>query len=148
MDAARLIEDTRHGLARAGCPREIVAEAWQAQALAVAVGSHLLLYGPQELRAEARGLTEAGGRTWGAPDPMRRFMGARAARLSDVSEPRRALIALGMLLGEVGIALVAVASAAEVEGFYWQCIEVIDAVDESGDRVRGLLRQLEERELS
>ncbi|MEU4682828.1 DUF6099 family protein [Streptomyces xinghaiensis] len=147
MDAARLIEDTRHGLARARAPQEIVAEAWQAQALAEAVGTHLLLYGPQEFETEARGLSEAGGRLRGSlPEAARRAGRVRAARLSDVQDQRRVLIGLGALLGEVGIALVGVACSAEVETFYWQCMEVIDAVDESGDRVGGLLRQLEELE--
>ncbi|HCA87461.1 MAG TPA: hypothetical protein DEQ61_19535 [Streptomyces sp.] len=146
MDAGQLIEDTRHGLAQAGSAQGIVAEAWQAQALAEAVGSHLLLYGPDEFRLEARGLSEAGGRVRGSPAEEARRAGVRAALLSDVQEPRRALRGLGMLLGEAGIALVGVACSADVEGFYWQCIEVIDAVDESGDRVRRLLRRLEARE--
>lgn len=47
-----------------------------------------------------------------------------------------------MLLGEVGIALVSVACGTDEEGLYWQCIEAIDAADESNDRVLGMLRKL------
>ncbi|MGP3922734.1 DUF6099 family protein [Streptomyces sp. 8N616] len=145
MDAVRLIGATRHALAQSLAAEEIVAEAWQAQALAQAVGSHLAANGPLELRSEARGLSEAGGRACGA---LHRHGSdrARAAQLSAVQDPRSVLIVLGGLLGEVGIALVGVACAADEETLYWQCIEAIDAADESSDRVRGLLRQLAARE--
>jgi hypothetical protein len=145
MDAVRLIGATRHALAQSRAAEEIVAEAWEAQALAQAVGSHLAVNGPAELRSEAHGLSEAGGRACGA---LHRpgADGARAARLSGVQDPRRVLLGLGVLLGDVGIALVGVACAADEETLYWQCIEAIDAADESSDRVRGLLRQLAARE--
>ncbi len=39
-----------------------------------------------------------------------------------------------------------VACATDEEGLYWQCIEAIDATDESGDRVRGMLRRLAVRD--
>ncbi|MET8676866.1 DUF6099 family protein [Streptomyces sp. NPDC004647] len=146
MDAIRLIGATRHALAQSRAPEEIVTEAWQAQALAQAVGSHLLASGPAELRSEAHGLSEAGGRACGALHRVGQGGGARAAQLSGVQNPRSALLGLGGLLGEVGIALVGVACAAAEEGLYWQCIEAMDAADESGDRVRGLLRQLADRE--
>ncbi|MEV7374911.1 DUF6099 family protein [Streptomyces sp. NPDC090301] len=136
MEAERLVALGRHALAESGSAQDIVAEAWQAQALAQAIGNHLALCGPQELRGEARGLGEIGEYpAWGAGGP-------RAARLSEVAEPRGALTALGELLGEVGIALVGVACATDDEGLYWQCIEAIDAADESSDRVRGMLRRL------
>ncbi|MEV6315617.1 DUF6099 family protein [Streptomyces sp. NPDC051776] len=145
MDAVGLIGATRHALARTRQVEDIVAEAWQAQALAEAVGSHLAVNGPLELRSEARGLSEAGGRACGA---LRSPPGgrARAAELTGVQDARTVLQRLGGLLGEVGIALVAVACGADEESLYWQCIEAIDAADESSDRVRGLLRQLEARE--
>ncbi|MEU8566839.1 DUF6099 family protein [Streptomyces pathocidini] len=147
MDADRLIGAVRHALAHSRAAEEIVVEAWQAQALAQAVGSHLAVNGPAELRSEARGLSEAGGRACGAllcPGAS----GARAVQLSGVRDPRGVLLDLGGLLGEVGIALVGVACAADEETLYWQCIEAIDAADESSDRVRGLLSRLAERERS
>lgn len=53
---------------------------------------------------------------------------------------------LGALLGEVGMALVAVACDTDEESLYWQCIEAIDATDESLDRVHGMLRRLAEQD--
>ncbi len=140
MEAERLVLAGLHALAESGTAHDIVAEAWQARALAQAIGSHLALCGPLELRSEARGLSEAGEYpAWGASGP-------RAARLTEVGDPRSALTALGELLGEVGIALVGVASVTDDEGLYWQCMEAIDAADEAGDRVRGMLRRLDVRE--
>ncbi|MGP4000334.1 DUF6099 family protein [Streptomyces sp. 8N706] len=149
MDAVRLIGATRHALAQSRVAEEIVAEAWQAQALAQAVGSHLALNGPAELRSEAHGLEEAGGRACGALyAPGQRDGGVRASQLSGLRDPRSVLLGLGGLLGEVGIALVGVACSADEETLYWQCIEAIDATDESNDRVRGLLARLAARERS
>lgn len=146
MDAQRLIGVSRHALAQSRAVPDIVAEAWQAQALAQAIGSRLAVCGPLELRGEARGLCEIGGRACGVLDhPMVRSGGVRAAQLSEVADARGTLIGLGLLLGEVGIALVGVACATDEEGLYWQCIEAIDAADESSDRVRGMLRRLAER---
>ncbi|KOX21581.1 MULTISPECIES: DUF6099 family protein [unclassified Streptomyces] len=141
MEAERLIALGRHALAESGTAQDIVAEAWQAQALAQATGSRLAVCGPQELRGEARGLGEIGEypAVWGAAGP-------RAARLTEIADPHRTLTALGELLGEVGIALVGVACATDEEGLYWQCIEAIDATDESSDRVRGMLRRLAVRD--
>lgn len=99
MEAERLIALGRQALAGSGTAQDIVAEAWQAQALAQAIGSQLALCGPQELRGEARGLSEIGEYpAWGAAGP-------RAAQLTEVMDPWGALTALGELLGEVGIAL-------------------------------------------
>ncbi len=140
MEAERLVQAGLRALAESGTAHDIVAEAWQARALAQAIGSHLALCGPLELRGEARGLSEAGEYpAWGAAGP-------RAARLTGVGDPRSALTALGELLGEVGIALVGVASVTDDEALYWQCMEAIDAADEAGDRVRGMLRRLDVRE--
>ncbi|MER5311796.1 DUF6099 family protein [Streptomyces sp. NPDC002773] len=140
MEAERLIALGRQALAESGTAQDIVVEAWQAQALAQAIGNHLALCGPQELRGEARGLSETGEYpAWGAGGP-------RAAQLSEVADPCGALTLLGELLGEVGIALVGVACATDEEGLYWQCIEAIDAADESSDRVRGMLRRLAVRD--
>ncbi|MEU0272951.1 DUF6099 family protein [Streptomyces sp. NPDC006307] len=147
MDAERLIVAGRGGLAESRVALDIVAEAWQAQALAQAIGRHLALYGPPELRNDARGLSEIGGRGGTVPDhPGLRGGGVRAARLTDVSDVRGTLRALGALLGEVGMALVGVACATDEEGLYWQCIEAIDAADESSDRVRVMLRRLTARQ--
>ncbi|MFE0271486.1 DUF6099 family protein [Streptomyces sp. NPDC058992] len=143
MDAERLVAIGRRALAECRTALDVVAEAWQAQALAQAVGSRLAVNGPQELRGEARGLSEAGGRAGMLADPaVLRSGGPRAARLTEVADPGRSLDALGILLGEVGIALVGVACATDEEGLYWQCIEAIDAADESSDHVRAMLHRL------
>lgn len=140
MEAERLVQAGLYALGESRTAHDIVAEAWQARALAQAIGSHLALCGPLELRGEARGLSEAGEYpAWGAAGP-------RAARLTEVGDPRSALTALGELLGEVGIALVGVASVTDDESLYWQCMEAIDTADEAGDRVRGMLRRLDVRE--
>lgn len=148
MDAMRLIGVTRHALAKAGGVQDIVAEAWQVQALAEAVGGYFMVSGPAAARAEARGLCEAGGRARGAlfhpalHHPALRGGGLRAAQLSEVRDPREVLLALGDLLAEAGFALVGVASSTEEEALYWQCVEAIDAADEARDRVLGMLRHL------
>ncbi|MFC9242890.1 DUF6099 family protein [Streptomyces sp. NPDC057136] len=147
MEAERLIEAGRRALAESRGALNVMAEAWQAQALARTVGSRLVLSGPVELRGEARGLSEAGGRGGSALDhPMVLAGGTRASQLSEVTDVQRSLTALVALLGEVGIALVGVACDTDEEGLYWQCIEAIDAADESVDRVHGMLRRLAERE--
>ncbi|WP_329062467.1 DUF6099 family protein [Streptomyces sp. NBC_01429] len=147
MNAERLIGVSRHALAGSTEALEVLTEAWQAQALARAIGHHLALGGPTELRGEARELCEASGRGCGVPDqPGLTEGGIRARRLSGVPDAREALAALAVLLGEVGIALVAVACDTDEEGLYWQCMEAIDAADESGDRVGGMLRRLMTRD--
>ncbi|WMX44535.1 DUF6099 family protein [Streptomyces roseicoloratus] len=146
MEAERLIATGRHALAESRVAWDIVAEAWQAQALAQAIGSHLALCGPLELRSEARGLSETVGGRGAVDHPALRAGGPRAAQLTGVGDARVALTALGALLGEVGIALVGVACATDDEGLYWQCIEAIDAADEAGDRVRAMLRRLAVRD--
>ncbi|MEV4442486.1 DUF6099 family protein [Streptomyces sp. NPDC049577] len=147
MDAVRLIEATRLALAGASATQDIVTEAWQTQALAEAVGSRLAVQGPFEARAAARSLSEAGGKGSVALHRLTLRAGAlRAAQLTEVRDPWAALSDLGELLGEVGIALVGVAGACEEDGVYWQCIEAIDAADETSDRVAGLLRRLAVRE--
>lgn len=148
MDAVHLIKATRHALAECRFHEEVVAEAWQAQALAVAVGGHLAHNGPQLVRAEALMLSETGNRPRvgdvHAPEPHIRR--ARAARLSEIQDPRVTLLDLCGLLAETAEALVGVAVSAEEDGLYWQCIEAIDAADESGDRASGILRRLELQE--
>ncbi|MFD5427027.1 DUF6099 family protein [Streptomyces sp. NPDC127084] len=147
MEAERLIAAGRLALAQCEDAAEVVAEAWQAEALAQAIGGQLSVCGPKELRGEARALGEGGGRAGSAPDvPLSRTAIPRAAQLTGVSDPPRVLMLLSDLLGEVGIALVGVACATDEEGLYWQCIEAIDATDESGDRVRAMLRRLSTRE--
>ncbi|MEU3872988.1 MULTISPECIES: DUF6099 family protein [Streptomyces] len=139
MEAVRLIAATKHALARTVAlhrVEDIVAETWQAQALAEAIGSHIALHGPVEARAAALGLSEAGGRA------ALRTGGSRATQLTEVRDPWAALTELAALFGEVGTALVGVAGACEEDAVYWQCIEAIDAADETGDRIGGLLRRL------
>ncbi|TQJ90581.1 DUF6099 family protein [Streptomyces sp. SLBN-31] len=147
MDAVRLIVTSRRALAMGGGAPEILTEVWQAQALAQAVGSRLAVAGPPELRGEALGLTELAGRGCGVLDTPRLAQGdLRAAQLTELGDTRQALLCLGGLLGEVGIALVGLACAADDEATYWQCMEAIDAADESRDRVRDMLRKLAEGE--
>ncbi|MFG3282528.1 DUF6099 family protein [Streptomyces sp. NPDC048111] len=143
MDAVRLLKTAQHALAQSRAVLDIVAEAWQAQALAQAIGGHLAATGPPELRGEARGLSEAGSRGCAVLEhPGLRRDGIRATQLSEVPDPAGALSSLSVLLGDVSMALVTVACATDEEGLYWQCIEAIDAADESSDRVRGMLRRL------
>lgn len=144
MDAERLIGVSRNVLAGSADARAVLAEAGQAQALAQAIGSRLAYGGPAELRAEARELGEAGERGGGAVGlpALRGGTEIRAAQLTGVADVRGTLTALDGLFGEVGIALVAVACATDEEGLYWQCIEAIDAADETGDRLGGMLRRL------
>jgi Family of unknown function (DUF6099) len=147
MDAVQLTVASRRALAASGEASEIMAEAWQAQCLAQAIGSRLAVSGPPELRGEALGLTELAGRGCAVLDaPDMDVGGLRAAQLTELGDARQALLGLGGLLGEVGIALVGVACAAGDEGTYWQCMEAIDAADESRDRVREMLRRLAVRE--
>ncbi|MEU8543728.1 DUF6099 family protein [Streptomyces sp. NPDC048717] len=146
MDAERLIANGRYALAEAHAPWDIMREAWQAQALAQVIGGHLAAEGPLELRSEARGLSETGGVRGGMEHAALRTGVPRAAQLTSVGDVRAALTALGVLLGEVGIALVGVACAPDEDGLYWQSIEAIDAADEAGDHVRTMLRRLAVRE--
>ncbi|GAA0461047.1 DUF6099 family protein [Streptomyces stramineus] len=146
MDAMRLIGATRAALAQASAAADIVVEAWQAQALAGAIGSHLAVHGPYEARAAACNLGEAGSRASGALRQTLRAGAIRAAQLTEVRDPWSALAGLCGLLGEVGIALVGVACSSEEDASYWQCIEAIDAADEMTDRVRWLQRRLALRE--
>ncbi|MER6015208.1 DUF6099 family protein [Streptomyces bluensis] len=147
MDAMRLILASRRALVGSEEEREIMTEAWQAQALAQAVGSRLAVAGPPELRGEALGLTELAGRGCGVLGAPQLSVGAlRASQLTELGDAHQALVTLGGLLGEVGIALVGIASAADDETTYWQCMEAIDAAEESRDRVREMLRRLAVRE--
>ncbi|MEU3742613.1 DUF6099 family protein [Streptomyces sp. NPDC032198] len=149
MEAMRLIEASRHALARSQEPSDVVAEVWQSQALAQAIGSRLAIAGPPELRGEALGLSEVGGRGCGVLDaPGLGTEGIRAARLTGIGRAHEVLRGLDELLGEAGIALVAVAMGADDEGVYWQCMEAIDAADEARDRVLEMLRRLAVREQS
>ncbi|ALV32793.1 DUF6099 family protein [Streptomyces sp. CdTB01] len=147
MDAVRLIVTSRRALAMGSGAPETLREVWQAQALAQAIGSRLAVAGPPELRGEALGLTELAGRGCGVLDTPQLAAGdLRAAQLTELGDARQALLCLGGLLGEVGIALVGLACAAHDEATYWQCMEAIDAADESRDRVRDMLRKLAEAE--
>ncbi|MFF7852739.1 DUF6099 family protein [Streptomyces sp. NPDC007904] len=147
MDAVRLIVTSRRALAASGGMPELLTEVWQAQALAQAIGSRLAVTGPPELRGEALGLTELAGRGCGVLDSPELDPGElRAAQLTELGEARQTLMYLGGLLGEVGIALVRLASAADDEAAYWQCMEAIDAADESRDRVLEMLRKLADRD--
>ncbi|MFI7100915.1 DUF6099 family protein [Streptomyces sp. NPDC050161] len=147
MDAMRIIAASRRGLAEASTVHEVIVEAWQAQALAEAVGSHLAIFGPYEVRSRARGLGDAGGRSSGGLlRPAPRTGGLRAAQLTEVRDVRGALTGLRGLLREVCEALVNVVCSADEEGMYWTCVEAMDTADESSDRVTGILEKLEVRD--
>ncbi|MEU3712971.1 DUF6099 family protein [Streptomyces catenulae] len=147
MDAVRIIAASRRGLAEASTVHEVVVEAWQAQALAEAVGSHLAIFGPYEVRSRARGLGDAGGRfSGGLLCPVTGGGGLRAARLTEVRDVRAALTGLSGLLREVCEVLVGVVCTADEEGVYWTCVEVMDSADESRDRIAGILEILEVRD--
>ncbi|MET9081754.1 DUF6099 family protein [Streptomyces sp. NPDC090075] len=147
MDAMRLIVVSRRALAHGAGVPELMTEVWQAQALAQAIGSRLAVSGPPELRGEALGLTELAGRGCGVLGTPDLDPGAlRAAQLTELDDARQTLLSLGGLLGEVGITLVGMASTAADEATYWQCMEAIDAADESRDRVLEMLRKLAARE--
>ncbi|MET8897053.1 DUF6099 family protein [Streptomyces albogriseolus] len=147
MDAVRLIVTSRRALAAGGGVPELLTEVWQAQAVAQAIGSRLALVGPPHLRDEATGVADLAGRGCGVLDrPPPGPDEPRAARLTELGEIRACLMHLGGLLGDVGIALVGIACAADDEATYWSCVEAIDAADEARDRVRDMLRKLAERE--
>lgn len=147
MDAVRLIVTSRRALAGSGEAPQVLTEVWQAQALAQAIGSRLAVSGPPRLRGEALGLTELAGRGCGVLDrPDLDTADLRAAQLTELGDARQVLLCLGGLLGEVGIALVGLACAAADEGTYWQCMEAIDAADESRDRVLEMLNKLADRD--
>ncbi|MEI7032823.1 DUF6099 family protein [Streptomyces pratensis] len=146
MEAERLIEAGRRALAASQGPLDVMAEAWQAQALARVVGSRLAMCGPIELRGEAQALGEIGAGSAALDHPKVLCGGARAVQMSGIADVRAALAGLSLLLGEAGIALVGVACDTGEDGLYWQCIEAMDAADESLDRVHGMLRRLTERE--
>lgn len=132
---------------RSGDASEAMGEAWQASALAQAIGSRLAVSGPPELRGEALGLAELAGRGCGILGaPVLGVGSLRAAQLTELGDARGALLELGGLLAEVGIALVGVACAVADEAAYWQCMEAIDAADESRDRVLEMLRRLAVRD--
>ncbi|MDF3290049.1 DUF6099 family protein [Streptomyces silvisoli] len=142
MDATRLIVANRQALAQATDVAAVIAEVWQAQALAQAVGACLAARGDPALRDAARALCLAGGRardtaqSQGARSPV-----IRAARLTGVRDPAAVLRRLLALLAETGAAVATLACTTEDERVYWQCIDALDATDETKDRVRALLRQ-------
>ncbi|MEU6816072.1 DUF6099 family protein [Streptomyces sp. NPDC046860] len=147
MDALRLIEISREALVAGADAPGTLRAVWQAQALSQAIGSRLAVSGPPELRGEALGLMELAGRGCGVLDPPELHTGELlAARLTELADARATLLCLCGLLGEVGMALVGMASAASDEAVYWQCMEAIDAADESRDRVLEMLRKLAARE--
>ncbi|MCZ4119273.1 DUF6099 family protein [Streptomyces sp. H39-S7] len=147
MDAVRLILATRHALEQAWRVEDLITEAWQAQALAEAVGGHLAVHGPPELRAAGLSGCEPGGPACGpgglSAPPGTRSEPVRAAILTGVREPARALTEIRDLLSELGTTLAGVACSAEEEAVYWQCIDALDAAEESKDRVCALLGALD-----
>ncbi|MEU3463248.1 DUF6099 family protein [Streptomyces sp. NPDC006733] len=147
MDAVRLILATRHALGQAGQVEDLITEAWQAQALAEALGGHLAVHGPPELRAVDRSAGEAGGgacgQSWLSALPGPRSETVRASILTGVREPARALEEIRDLLTELGAVLAGVARSADEAGAYWQCIDALDAAEDSKDRVCALLGALD-----
>ncbi|MFJ4415558.1 DUF6099 family protein [Streptomyces sp. NPDC088925] len=135
MDATRLAVVTAAALGAARTETEVVREAWQAQALARAVGGVLAATGSPAQRAEARRLHGTG--DTGAPPCVR----PRASRLTSVADPPRALDALEALLEEAAHALISLAATAAESGTYADCMETIEALGNSRDAV-GVLRGL------
>jgi hypothetical protein len=163
MEAVRLIRAGRQALERVGRPAELIAEAWQAQALAEAVGGHLALHGAPELRSAGFSVSAAGGRACGtAPPSATRAGPVRAALLTGVRDPAVALRELRDLLVAVHAALTAAARTATDEPEtdadtgpgrgegrapdaldYGTCLDAVEAAAESRDRVTALLHTLE-----
>jgi hypothetical protein len=129
MDAARLIGSTRRALKEIRGEGELLAEAWQAQALAEAVIRHLVPDG-----------TGAKGPPAG---PAPRAAPGRGAALTEVRNPAGALRDLRELLSELGAVLVSAACSTEDEAVYWQYIEALDGAADRRDRVCALLREAE-----
>lgn len=128
MDAARLVTQAERAMRGTTQPDAVIAEAWQAYELTEAVVRLLTAdHGQPVVRAGPGPVVAAAG-----GDPP------RAVRLTGVRDPDGTLRALRTLLGEIGLALVRVTCTAEDEATYWNCIEALDAVDESKDRVRAL----------
>ncbi|WP_329455089.1 DUF6099 family protein [Streptomyces sp. NBC_01497] len=148
MDAVRIAEAGRDALAVSGSTAEVVAEAWQAHALAQAIGDRLATGLPRPACSAARQLAEAGERGRGPADhpALRAAGGIRAAALSGPMDACAALTVLGTLLEEIGAALVLLATVADDAWVYWQCMEAIDAAADSGERAAELLRLLGTRE--
>ncbi|MBW1600762.1 hypothetical protein JJV70_01290 [Streptomyces sp. JJ66] len=135
MDAVRIISANRAALARCGDGTQVVAEAWQAQALAQAVGGLLARCGPPEARAAAGALHATGVRPAGLAE-------ARAARLTAVRDPRRTLCELAELLDELAATLTEVAAQTEEEALYWHCLEALDATGDTTTSTTALLASL------
>ncbi|EFG64502.1 DUF6099 family protein [Streptomyces sp. SPB074] len=133
MDATRLAVVTAAALGVAHTEAEVVGEAWQAQALARAVGGVLAVTGPEAQRGAARGLHRTGDS--GAPPRVL----PRASRLTSVADPPRALDALDALLEEAAHALIPLAATALEGGTYTDCMEAIETLGNCRDAVR-LLR--------
>lgn len=143
MDAVRLVRATRRSLGEAWSVPDLITETWQAQALAQAVGGHLALHGPPELRTPGFRVCEAGGRACGMAGPSSARAGPlRAALLTGIRDPGETVRELRDLLTELGSALASVAGTTEEESVYWECIDAVDAADESKDRVSALLREI------
>lgn len=128
MEAVRLIEAMRDALKGARGEQELLAEAWEAHALAEAVVSRLL---PDDMRPTGPPGAGTG-----------RSMPRRAGTLTEVREPAAALRELRDLLSELGVVLVSAACSVEDESLYWQCIEALDAAADSRDQVCVLLREV------
>lgn len=150
MDAARLVAEAERVMRRHPRPEDVIAEAWQAYELTEAVARLLDDGDGRQERgsgAPARGGPEHGGpvaRAGPAPVAVARGPGPRAALLTSVRDPAGTLRALRVLLGEIGLALVAVTGTVEAEADYWDCVEALDAVDEAKDRVRELVRDVQD----
>ncbi|MFF6836891.1 DUF6099 family protein [Streptomyces sp. NPDC012438] len=67
----------------------------------------------------------------------------RPERLFEVRDVPAVLVGLEILLSEVSLALVGIAANTDDEGFYWKCLEGIDAVDEARDVVHRMRQSLQ-----
>lgn len=135
------IGQCRQVLGRASSEDETRSAVIMALSLGLAFGANLSVSGPVKLRGEALALSEDCGRgrgaiTGGCRIDVQEFQGV------DGDDLRAILREMGFLLGEVGIAMVGIACAADDYSTYWSSMEVIDATDEAGDRIVEMLRRL------
>src|SRR4051812_48899816 len=138
MDALRLIKSTRHGLTEARNVAQVLAEAWQACALAEAVAQALAkelaeptapLEGAGSGAVEiARAVAEAAGHAAacvGRP-PDDGAGASRAERLSLLTDLPGTARELRILVQETAEALIVLACGATEQDLYWRCIDSVD----------------------
>jgi hypothetical protein len=156
MDALRLIKSTRHGLTEARSVPQVLAECWQACALAEAVAA------VAALELMERELPDGGCRSGGASAIARAVMEAaghaaacvgrppddgggpsRAERLTVLTDAAVTLRELCRLVQETAEALIVLACGAGEQELYWRCIDSVDSVAECQELAAQLLRAVD-----